>query len=104
MGEEMNFLSGCCLMKKENGEYEKFCDVNDITEFVDTEDVDTKYVINWDDVVIATFSMNRKARKRLENLFIYGWQAKGHLRKQGLHKAAMMCLRGYRNVRKNCEV
>ena len=40
--------------------------------------------------VVVNFTMSKRARLRCWNLFVYGWRAKGHLRKKALQKALRM--------------
>lgn len=40
--------------------------------------------------VVVNFTMSKRARLRMWNLFVYGWRAKGHLRKKALQKALRM--------------
>ena len=40
--------------------------------------------------VTVNFRMSIRAQRRMYNLFVYGWRAKGHLRKKALQKALRM--------------
>ena len=57
-----------------------------ITENPD-EDGENTITLNVPMEYTATFTISRRAKKRFLNLFMYGWRAKGHLRRKALQKA-----------------
>ena len=94
MGEEkFSLKNGMLYMVPDDGEPTEFVEVQSIESFVDSEaeeltDVDISDCVRMTENAELTmeFSMSRAARKRfLQGL--WGWKAKGHVRKKPLLEA-----------------
>lgn len=83
MGEEMN-LKGCLFF----GDGTKFCEVEEIPEFVETQDNTPLHPMLTDTEATATFQMSPRSRKAFVREMM-GWKAKGPMRTRAVEKARM---------------
>lgn len=100
MGEE-NIINGGLFFIKNDGATEKLCDIKDISEFDSepNEDVAIKR-FDYTKSIEFTIRLSRKSIRRLNNLMMWNWRAKGHLRRKALHRAVLLYLKGMRKCRK----
>ncbi len=74
----------------DDGSYEKLMDVTDLKEAkIDADDSlkENEFAIDSPDGFSATFTMGRRFRKFILNSVLFGWKAKGPVRKIMLEKA-----------------
>lgn len=92
MGAELG--NGLVFIKMTDGEYMPIINVEPVTDTFDSKASSNKTEIctclkrcEYE----ASFSMSKKSQKRFAGLVVYGWRAKGPLRKKSLIKACQVC-------------
>jgi len=96
MGEE-KVLVGELFFVNSDGATEKLCDIKNISEF-DSEPNEDVVIKRFDFTKPIEFTIrpSRRSIRRLNNLIMWNWRAKGHLRREALHRAALLYLKGMR--------
>lgn len=96
MGEE-NIINGGLFFIKDDETTEKLCDIKNISEF-DSEPNEDVVIKRFDFTKPIEFTIrpSRRAIRRLNNLIMWNWRAKGHLRREALDRAALLYLKGMR--------
>ena len=88
--DPFDFSVGTLWSADGDGNYTKLGEVSEVKtiECVDDQrDINNMLPIDYNKQFSFTCIISNKARKKLVNLFEYGWKAKGPVRKKALFKA-----------------